>query len=481
MPRDAVSLIAPAPPAPPQETRAHFARKVPAGRFTYLRTFVRMPAPLRSALSPLLSRRTVLKRGLAGIVAYGVAPNFFPSALFGKSAPSNRLSIGIVGNGLIAASHIGTLLGRPEDCRIVATCDVNRGKAEKARDRMETSYGKAKASGARARGVDIVATHEELVARDDIDVVFVCTPDHWHAAVAAAAMRAGKDVYCEKPLTLTVREGRVLVDLARRYGRVLQTGTQQRSNKSFRKAAEIVRNGWIGDITLITTRLGTFPPALPLPEEPIPAGFDYDRWLGPTPWRPYNEKRVKGDYGGGWRCFFEYGGRKNGDWGAHHFDIMQNALGMDDSGPVEFIPKGYEGTKYQTHVYANGTRVERNDDPNSKAMIEFKGTKGTVWVSRDDFLESDPPGLVTRPLRGDEVHLYASDNHHTDFFNCIRTRQRPISDVEVGHRSATVCHLNVIAAQLGRPIRWDPKKEEIVGDPVAARLLDRPRRAGYAL
>jgi predicted dehydrogenase len=427
-----------------------------------------------------LTRRTALRHGLAGIFAAAAAPNFLPASLFGRSAPSNRLTVGLVGNGLICSSHIGTLLGRADECRIVATCDVLAGKAEKARDRIESSYGKAKDSGRRSSGVAIYATHEELLARDDIDVVFVCTPDHWHAAVSAAAMRAGKDVYCEKPLTLTVREGRVLVDLARRHGRILQTGTQQRSNKSFRKAAEIVRNGWIGDLKLVRTRLGQFPPALPLPEEPVPPGFDYDRWLGPTPWRPYNEKRVKGDYGGGWRCFLEYGGRKNGDWGAHHFDIIQNALGMNHSGPVEFIPKGYADCRFQTHVYAGGLRVER-DDNLAKSMIEFQGTRGTVWVSRDDFLETDPPELAGRALRGEEVHLYASDDHHTDFFDCVRTRRHPIADVEIGHRSATVCHLNVIAAQLGRPLKWNPQTEEIVGDPVAARLLDRPRRAGYVL
>jgi len=435
-------------------------------------------APDSTPPSPVLTRRSLLKGGLAGIVAAGVAPNFFPARLFGSNAPSNQLTVGVVGNGLIANDHVGTLTGR-DDCRILATCDLNRSKVEKMRDRIDKAYGAAKESGT-SRGVAVYRLHEELIARPDLDVVFVCTPDHWHAAVAKAAMLAGKDVYCEKPLTLTVREGRVLVDTARRYGRILQTGTQQRSNRSFRKAAEIVRNGWIGEVTHIRTRLGSFPPALPLPEEPVPAGFDYDRWLGPTPWRPYNDQRVKGDYGGGWRCFFEYGGRKNGDWGAHHFDIIQNALGMDESGPVEFIPIGFEGCKYQTHVYAGGIRVERNE-AGQKQMIEFHGKNGKVAVSRDDQIESDPPELVARPLRGEEIHLYTSDNHHSNFFQCVRTRQRPISDVEAGHRSATVCHLNVIAAQLGRAIRWDPKKEEIIGDPIASRLLDRPRRAGYAL
>lgn len=439
-----------------------------------------MSAPRRhtAPVPAPITRRAALKRGLAGIFAYAVAPNLFPSSLFGRNAPSNVLSVGLVGNGLICSSHTGTLLGR-DDCRIVATCDVWRSKAERMRDRIEKSYGSKRAGGT-YRGVDLYARYEELVARDDIDVVFVCTPDHWHAAVARAAMLAGKDVYCEKPLTLTVREGRVLVDTARQHGRILQTGTQQRSNASFRKAAEFIRNGLIGDLKHIRTRLGKFPPALPLPEQPVPADLDYDRWLGPTPWRPFNEKRILGNYSGGWRCYTEYGGRKNGDWGAHHFDIIQWALGMDDSGPVEFIPKGWQGTPYQAHVYAAGVRVERVDE-GLKSMIEFTGAKGMVGVSRNDLLETDPPSLAKRALRGEEIHLYASDDHHSDFFSCVRTRQRPIADVEIGHRNATVCHLSGIAEKLARPIRWDPAREEIVGDPVAARLLDRPRRALYGL
>jgi predicted dehydrogenase len=420
-----------------------------------------------------LSRRDFLKS--ASLASAALA---FPRVLRAQSgeAPSNRLTVGLIGNGLICSSHFGALIDR-DDVRIVACCDVNLAKARRMRDRVEQHYGDRSATG-RFKGVDIYQYHEQILARPDIDVVFVCTPDHWHAGVAAAAMIAGKDVYCEKPLTLTVREGRFLVNTARRHGRILQTGTQQRSNASFRKAAEIVRNGLIGELKYVRTRLGHFPPAPNLPEQPTPDGFDYDRWLGPTPWRPYNAQRVLGDYSGGWRRFLEYGGRKNGDWGAHHFDIIQWALGMDHSGPVEFIPQGHHGTPYQTHVYANGVRVERVDE-GLKSMIEFTGTKGTVWVSRDDYLETDPPGLATRPLRAEEIHLYASDNHHTDFINAVRTRQHPIADVEIGHRSATVGHLNNIADKLQRPIQWDPAKEEIIGDPIAATLLDRPRRAPY--
>ncbi|HEY8995425.1 MAG TPA: Gfo/Idh/MocA family oxidoreductase [Lacunisphaera sp.] len=429
--------------------------------------------------SVVFTRRTAIKHGLSGILAFGVAPLVLPSRLLGASAPSNRLNVGIVGNGLIAHSHVGGLLGR-DDCRIVALCDVWRTKAERMQKRIEQGY--ADAAGTTSfKGLDLYGTHEELVARPDIDVVFVTTPDHWHAAVSIAAMQAGKDVYCEKPMTLTVREGRTMVEVARRTGRVLQTGTQQRSESAFRRAATIVRNGWIGDIKLIRTKLGNFPPAPQnLPEEPIPADLNYDRWLGPTPWRPFNQQRIKGDYGGGWRVFLEYGSRKNGDWGAHHFDIIQWALGMDNSGPVEFIPAGFEGSPYQTHRYANGVTVQRVDG-SQPAMIEFIGSQGTVGVGRDNYLVCDPVALATRPLRAMETHLIESNDHHTNFFQSVRTRQRPIADVEIGHRSATVGHLCGIARQLRRPLRWDPAREEIVGDPVASRLLDRPRRAPYVL
>lgn len=429
--------------------------------------------------SPVLTRRAAIKQGLTGIFAFGVAPLVLPSRLFGATAPSNRFAVGIVGNGLIARSHVGGLLGR-DDCQIVALCDVWRSKAEDMKRRIDEGYA-AKTGAGSYQGPAIYGTHEELVARPDIDAVFVTTPDHWHAAVSIAAMQAGKDVYCEKPMTLTVREGRTMVEVARRTGRVLQTGTQQRSEPAFRRAATIIRNGWLGDLKLIRTRLGRFPAAPQnLPEQPVPADFNYDRWLGPTPWRPYNLERVRGDYGGGWRNFLEYGSRKNGDWGAHHFDIIQWALGMDDSGPVEFIPAGFEGNPYQTHRYANGVTVQRVDG-NQPAMIEFIGTKGTVGVGRDDYLVCNPVELATRPLRAAEQHLYESNDHQSDFFHCVRTRQRPIADVEIGHRSATVGHLCGIARQLRRPLRWDPVREEIIGDAVASRLLDRPRRAPYAL
>ncbi|RME91721.1 MAG: gfo/Idh/MocA family oxidoreductase, partial [Verrucomicrobia bacterium] len=306
-----------------------------------------------------------------------------------------------------------------------------------------------------------------------------CTPDHWHAPISTMAMRHGKDVYVQKPMTLTVREGRIMSEVEREYGRILQVGSQQRSNRAFRKACEIVRNGWIGRVHTIYVGLGQFAPPEELPEQPIPEGFDYDRWLGPTPWYPYNQERVKGNYGGGWRRFWDYGARKNGDWGAHHFDIVQWALGTDHTGPVEFIPKGWEGTEYQTHIYPGGVRVLRDHPDRKGHMIRFIGTEGEVCVSRGDRLDTVPASLKDRPLGATDVHLYESNHHESNWVECIKTRRRPICPAEVGHRTATICHLNAIAERLGRPLRWDPEREEIIGDPEASRWLDRPRRAPY--
>jgi hypothetical protein len=263
--------------------------------------------------------------------------------------------------------------------------------------------------------------------------------------------------------------------------RFFKWGSQQRSERAFRKACEIVRNGWIGKVHTIYTGLGEFPPPATLPEQPIPEGFDYDRWLGPTPWYPYNGERVKGNYGGGWRRFWDYGSRKNGDWGAHHFDIIQWALGMDNSGPVEFIPKGYEGAEYQTHIYADGTKVLRDHPVRGRHMIQFIGTQGEVMVSRNDLLDTLPVELKERPLEANDIHLYNSNDHQENWLQGIKTRKPPICPAEIGHRTASICHLSGIAERLKRPIKWDPAKEEILGDTEAVRWMDRPRRAPYVI
>lgn len=424
----------------------------------------------------LTSRRSFLKAaGLAG-AALGF-PTLVPSSCFGQNAPSNRIGMGLIGHGLMMGGHQGHMLGR-DDVQVLAVCDVHRDRRENAKKAVERAY--ANKQGAAYKGCEAYLEFERIMERKDIDAVVIVTPDHWHAPISVMAMRSGKDVYVQKPMTLTIREGRIMSDVSKQYGAILQVGSQQRSERAFRKASELVRNGYIGKVHTAYASLGEFAPPRTLPEQPIPDGFDYDRWLGPTPWYPYNEARVKGDYGGGWRCFWDYGSRKNGDWGAHHFDIIQWALGMDDSGPVEFIPKGYEGTEYQTHIYADGTKVLKNHPDMKGHMIRFIGEKGEVLVSRGDQLDTTPVSLKSKSLGSNDVQLYAVTGGHEDnWVQCIKTRKPPICTAEIGHRTATICHLSGIAERLKRPLKWDPAKEQILGDEYASRWMDRPRRAPY--
>jgi predicted dehydrogenase len=423
-----------------------------------------------------LTRRHFLKStALAGAAL--AFPTIIPSSVLGQNAPSKRITMGLIGMGLMMGSHRGHMTGR-NDVQVLAVCDVDRTRRENAKASIERAYSQKAPSGS-YKGCDAYNEYESIIAREDIDAVVVVTPDHWHAPISIAAMRSGKDVYVQKPMTLTVVEGRIMSDVARQYGAILQVGSQQRSERAFRRASEIVRNGGIGKVHTIYAQLGEFPPPASLPEQPIPDGFDYDRWLGPSPWFPYNEMRVKGDYGGGWRRFWEYGSRKNGDWGAHHFDIIQWALGMDNSGPVDFIPRGYEAVAYQTHIYADGTRVLRNHPTKNRQMIQFIGTHGEVLVSRGNRLETTPAALKDHPLRDGDIQLYESNNHEDNWIQCIKTRRQPICPAEIGHRTATICHLSGIAERLKRPLKWDPVKEEIIGDPAASRWLERPRRAPY--
>ncbi len=422
-----------------------------------------------------MKRRDLLKKASAL-----AAPMVVPGAVLGKdggTAPSNRIHMGLIGHGLIMGGHRGYHLQR-KDVQVLAVCDVYEDRREKAKEEVEKRYADREGMGS-YKGCDAYHEYEKIMDRDDIDAVVVGTPDHWHAPISVAAMRSGKDVYVEKPMTLTIEEGKVMREVSQRYGRILQVGSQQRSERAFRQACEIVRNGWIGKVHTIYARLGSFAPPHHPPAEPIPKGFDYDRWLGPTPWFPYNEERVKGNYGGGWRRFWEYGSRKNGDWGAHHFDIIQWALGKDDSGPVKFIPKGFEGTEYQTHLYADGTKVLRDHDTPNGHMIHFIGDEGTVSVSRGGRIDSTPKSLASKDAGPNDIHLYESRDHRGNWLDGIRTRKPTICHVGIGHRTSCICHCSGIAERLGRPIEWDPEKEVIVGDDDAARWMDRPRRAPF--
>ena len=422
---------------------------------------------------PKMSRRSAIKSGAAAAASWLTAPYIIPASSLGRAQstpPSERIALGLIGQGNIMGSHRGAFLNNPR-VQIVAICDVDRKKREMAKAQIDAKYS----------GCEAYHEYEAVLARPDIDAVVVGTPDHWHATISIAAMLAGKDVYCEKPMCLTIMESKKVLEVARRTGRVLQVGSQQRSDPAFRRAAEIVRNRWIGEIREAYTSIGEFPPPQLFEAQPVPDGLDYDRWLGAAPFEPYHPERISGSYGGGWRRSWDYGSRKHGDWGAHHYDIVQWALGMDETGPIEFVPKDYEGEPHQYYRYATGTKVVRNHPDMKGHMIRFIGEKGEVMVGRGNMLKTEPENLAKRPLASSDLRLYASDNHHANWLDCIRTRGRPIADVAIGHRSCEICLLSGIVERIGRPVRWDPVKEQIVGDPEAARWMDRPRRAPYAL
>jgi predicted dehydrogenase len=293
-------------------------------------------------------------------------------------------------------------------------------------------------------------------------------------------------VYCQKPLSLTIREGRAMVTAARRYNRVFQTGSQQRSEHTFHYACELVRNGRIGKVQWIQTAVGQNPTCGYDPDTDPPPGLDWNMYLGPAKWAPFNRHRFIWDF----RWYYDYSGGNLTDWGAHHNDIAQWALGMDDTGPVEIDGKGVFPTSglfdtpvtYEvTYKYSNGLKVvcasqcERGGNG-----VWIQGTEGEIYVNRGA-LSSKPEDIIQKPIGEGDIRLYESRNHYADFLDCVKSRKRPVCDVEVGHRSVSVCHLGNISIRLGRPIRWDPAKEEIIGDEEASRWLWRPMRAPWHL
>jgi len=416
-----------------------------------------------------ISRRDFLRTSVFAAGTAVAVPTIVPSSVFGATAPSERITIGCIGVGNMGTSDMRAFRGNANS-QVVALCDVDANYLEKARQTAQLEKDAC------------YRDFRALLARRDIDAVTVVTPDHWHVPISIAAIRAGKDVYCEKPLTLTIEEGRTLANEVKRYGRVLQTGSQQRSGAEFRQACELVRNGYIGDVKTVTAGLpGNNRTCEPTwTPEPVPEGFDYDMWLGPAEWAPYHKQRCHYEF----RFILDYSGGQVTNWGAHHLDIAQWGLGMDDSGPVEIVGQGEfpqsglftTATKVHFEMtYANGVRVICKTGGSG---TRFEGTKGRVDVRRGK-LETEPASLKTVTLGANEIHLYASRNHHQNFLDCIKSRQAPIANVEVGHRSSTLCHLGNIAMLLKRPLKWDPVKEEFLGDDVANRMRRRPPRAPW--
>lgn len=422
----------------------------------------------------LVSRRRFLTSSLAAAGGVFAAPQILRAETLGntaKVAANSRIGMGFIGMGLISDGHLKTFSGMKE-CQPIAVCDVKAWQLEKAVNTLKQRE---------FNDIQATANFEEIIANPAVDAICITTPDHWHVAIALAAMKAGKDVYIEKPMTLTVEEGKAVVEAEKKYGRIVQVGSQQRSSNHFRIAANLVRNGLIGEVKEVYCQLGQFPQP-PDPEKivPVPEGFDYDRWLGPTPFFEYSDHRVHGAYGGGWRCYWEYGSRKFGDWGAHHFDIVQWALGRDDTGPVEFIPIGHEGTEHHHYRYADGITVWRDKKPDHGHMIRFIGTEGEVHVGRGK-IATMPKELVRHQFKDGDVQVYESNNHRKNFIDSIQSREPTICPATVGHRTSSICHLAAIAQRLGRAFRWDPVTEQITDDAEAKAMQDRPRREGYEL
>ena len=421
------------------------------------------------------SRRQFLKTTATAILA---APTILPSSVWAApTSPNDRITLGFIGMGRQNQSLVKGFRHN-RDVQIVAVCDVDTTRRANAKKTIEDYYATRTERGS-FKGCDAYTDFRELLARKDIDAVVIATPDHWHAIQVIAAAKARKDIYCEKPLSLTIREAREMVKAVRRTNRVCQTGSMQRSSKEFLKACELVRNGRIGNVKTVIVGVGGPSRWCNLPEEPLEPGLDWDFWLGPAPLRPYNSilsPRGVHDFFPNWRNYREYSGGMMTDWGAHHFDIAQWGLGMDESGPVEIIPpadpKVGSGVRY---LYASG--VEMIHDA-SKNGVTFIGTEGRIFVDRGRF-EADPESIGEAPLGEGAIRVYASANHQRDWLDCIRTRKRPICDVEVGCRSVTVCHLGNLAYWNHRRLKWDPKKEKFIGDKEANTWLDRPNRAPW--
>jgi len=449
-----------------------------------------------------INRRQFLRHATAAAVGVAGFPYFVPSSALGKAgavAPSNRIVMACIGTGKQGTGLMRGFLTKP-GTQIVAVCDADSVKRKRAAGRVEKYYSRQSAGGA-YKGCDDYLDFRDVLARDDIDAVTVAAPDHWHAIIVCEAARAGKDMYCEKPLSLTIDEARRMVKTVKRYGRILQTGSQQRSSANFRFACELVRSGYIGQVKTVRVWVAWPPRECGLPPMPVPPSLDWDRWLGPAPWRPYHpiiapppvpESVVNSPayelpyvlsdpdpgYGGWpqWRRFRDYSGGIMTDMGAHHFDIAQWALGMDGSGPVEIIPPDGKEYKVLTYKYANGVVMTR-DVANG---ILFTGTEGKVEVNRG-YLRTWPDNLIRHKIGPNDVNLYKSNDHYVNWLDCVRSRSKPICDVEIGCSSATVCHLGNLAYQLDRPLKWDPQKWHFVNDPDSDRLLSRAKRSPWHL
>jgi len=425
------------------------------------------------------NRRQILRRAAAagGLLA---APCFIPASVLGQQgavAPSNRITLGSIGVGMMGQGHLRCCLGYPE-ARVLAVCEVDQWRRDRAKAAVEQAYAAGQAGGT-YRGCNAYRDLRELLARDDIDAVVIATGDNWHGLATVLAAKAGKDFYCEKPISKTIREARAMAEAARRYGRVGQIGLQQRSTPEFIKACKLVREGRIGKVKMVYVIFAGTSSEVSLPVEPVPEGLDWDQWLGPAPVVP-------------WHFCRDFGGGNLTSNTVHAFDTVQWGLGMDESGPVEVIPPETGEVPSLTYKYANGILLQvvngkldpqrhfvpEGWDPNTRIQnfgAVFVGEEGWIHVGRQGYLQSFPKEIVEQPGGAADLPRPVA-NHHQNWLECIKTRKQPACDVSVGCRSTIVSHLGCIAHWTGRALRWDPVKEEFPGDGEANRLRFRAMR-----
>jgi predicted dehydrogenase len=435
-----------------------------------------------------ISRRMFLNRAAGGAVGALGLPYMVQSLALGNAgsvAPSNRVVMGFIGLGTQGTSLMRAFLGH-KDVQVVAVCDVSESQRQKAKGVVDAHY-----------GTTACATYNdfrEVCGREDIDAVCVATPDHWHVLVSLEAARAGKDMYTEKALGLSLAWDKALQDACRRYGRVFQWGTQQRSDRNFRYACELVQNGRIGKLHTILVGVPHDFAVPNQPTQPVPEGLDYNIWLGPAPWAPYTYQRcrpwTKEESYSNWYHISDYClGGIGGYWGVHHVDIAQWGHGTDQNGPVEiegtavFPEDGLADCAISWkvyHKYADGVTMVYMDNKQHKQGVTFQGIEGWVHVSRSG-IWAEPESLLTSVIGRDEIHLIESKGHQRNFLDAVKTRSETICPIDVAVRTDTICHLTDICTRLGRKLQWDPEKENFVNDPEAGRMLTRPMRSPWHL
>ena len=425
-----------------------------------------------------MNRRLFLRNGTLGAAALTILPRNVLGGV-GHTAPSDEISLGLIGCG---AQGRGLAGGFVQRANVIAASDCESIRLGKMQTQVEKDTEKAK--GKAYKGFKQYADYKELLANKDIDAVIIATPDHWHAIQTIEACRAGKDVYVEKPMSHSLAEGRAMANAVKKYDRVLQVGNMQRSWRNFRHACELVRNGYIGDIREVKVAVGPPPVPYDLPEQPLPKTLNWEQWIGPSPMNPFNDELIFMERGGfpNWRNYREYGGGMVADWGAHMFDIAQWALGMDDTGPVEYLPPDVSKRVPLTMRYASGIIMTheyniRKKDGNS---VRFIGSDGVIDISRS-FLDTIPSSLQDQVIGDNEIRLYRSDDHLSDFLNAMKTRKQPISTVEVGHRTASVCHIANLCYEFGRSLLWNPEKEEFLTDSEANSRRRNQLRKNYTI